>query len=788
MSNLFTGKLNNDVKFLETHIGGNVDDSSKTFERQLEILKDSDKEFNKKFNNEEIRINPGNVSNGEFCCENPVIYPEIPDLYFQYILQKNLKTINSQVITLIDYLNIDSEFRRKDDVYSIQNFYKLPLNPLAFENNSSIMKIYVPSEIIGNFEIDNYITVDGLKYYVLYQENVNFKFEDGSPIVTLNIKANFTTIIPFVDIYVKFSEIDVGYETNYFKNVYTTYLNQIYKIGINFQNFITFELPIVYYSYNDTDNILVSNCRLEFYSLGNFPINKINANFPYTPYNIIPYQRIKDINYNNNYLVVELSDKISLNQNILLEGEWKNNLFFTGGTNIQIGKIGSIDRGSPFASDINVVLNKVYKNVITVEMISSEIPNTFFNVYNLTITNANNAFYWQNLFDGVSEPYKVTIETGIYTYKNFILELENSISKVHLINFNINGQIPYNFIKFDLDLETYVTTVKSFKKFVLPQCFINKEGSGGTYEITISQLDHELKEGQTIRIENSLDYFDIPEKYINTVHTVYKVLDRQTYKILLENVNTIPVTNFTLSNFKISNVLPETTNSNPSWPTTLQPLSLDIINYNADGSAVTGVSTGYIGDGSGNGNIQTIVVPNGGNDVTIYTDNSFRILFDKPDTCGEILGFKNVGSSIAITNYTTFSNNFQITNLDPYFYENQSINKNLQNLQNISDLKYILLKCEGLNKCNFPGGFDFFYKFTVEPANADDDTLYNTYVPIKHYFYPPLNKITQLSLQLVYPNGQLINLYNLNYSFTLKITSVYNYPENTNLNPNVARI
>ena len=782
MSSLFTGKLNNDIKFMETHVGGDIDDDDKTFERQLEILKNDDKEFNKKFNNDDM-INPGNISNNEFCCENPVIYPEVPDLYFQYIQQKNLRIINSQVITLIDYINIDSAFRRKDDVYSIQNFYKLSENPLVFENNSSIMRISLSTEIIKNFEIDNYVTIDGLKYYVLYQENVNFKFEDGSPTVTLNIKANFTTILPFVDIYVRFSEIDVGYKTNFFKNIYSTYLNQLYKIGINSQNFITFELPIVYYSYNDTDNILVSNCRLEFYSMGNFPINKINANYPYTPFNIIPYHRVKDIDYTNNFLIIDLSDKVSINQNINIEGIWKNNMFYTGGTNIQIGKIGNIERGSPSASDFIVKLNKIYKNVITVEMISSEIPNTFFNVYNINITNANNAFYWQNLFDGPDLIYEVRIETGIYTFEYFIVTLEKAIKNVPLVNYR-TSQDTNNFIDINIDLETYITTLKSYKKYILTQCFIELiDGGEGTYTITVKHLDHELKVGQTIRIENSLDYLQIPEKYINTTHTVFNVIDRETYQIKLINVNPLPTTNFSLN---FNNVDTSITQENSDWPKILTPLSLDLINYNADGTAVTGVSTGYIGSGSGS--IATVVTPNGGNDVIIYTDNSFRVLFDKPDTCGNILGFKNVGSSIAITNYTTFSNNFQITNLQPYFYENQAINKNTQNLQTLSDLKYILLKCEGLNKCNFPGGIDFFYKFLLQPDNSDDKKLYNTYVPIKHYLYPPINKITELNLQLVYPNGQLINLFNLNYSFTLKITSVFNYPENTNLNPNVARI
>ena len=58
MSNLFKLKSNNDIKFLNSHIGGDVNDTTKTFEEQLEIINDNniDKDFNKNFNNTDIKI------------------------------------------------------------------------------------------------------------------------------------------------------------------------------------------------------------------------------------------------------------------------------------------------------------------------------------------------------------------------------------------------------------------------------------------------------------------------------------------------------------------------------------------------------------------------------------------------------------------------------------------------------------------------------------------------------------------------------------------------------------
>ena len=54
----------------------------------------------------------------------------------------------------------------------------------------------------------------------------------------------------------------------------------------------------------------------------------------------------------------------------------------------------------------------------------------------------------------------------------------------------------------------------------------------------------------------------------------------------------------------------------------------------------------------------------GGVTVTIYSPTEFRLLFDKSNTMGMVLGFRNPGAADSITPF-----NYVVTNQDPYFDE-----------------------------------------------------------------------------------------------------------------------
>jgi hypothetical protein len=474
-------------------------------------------------------------------------------------------------------------------------------------------------------------------------------------------------------------------------------------------------MPITFYTNNITNTFFICDVEIEYFNVGNYPINLINANSPISNYNIIEYHRV--IRVSATTITIALTDNISIIDNTILQLN----------DNIQIGKIINVVRSSPTASDFTVNLTKIYKNILSIEMISSEVP--IVNVNTTTINNSNNRLYWKNLFDN-DYIYSITIPTGQYDFNDLIKTIESEIRKVR----RVGGEGGYNIIKITANPLINVSTFNSYNKYILANCFINADNSKkseGIIVITIKHVNHNLTTGERIFINNALDYDYVPALYINTT-------DGHIINVLSADVYTITITN-------------------------INPLIIQ-----ASG--------------------------NGGYNIEIITNNSFQLLFNFDNTCGNIFGFSYVGLNVAITPYSSFTNNnFTITNSDPYIlnpsitigtFENGNANKKKVYLSN---QRYILLKSNDvLNTCNTINGTTFFYKFNLEPCYGTD-ILYNRHVKTIHYFNPPLNKLDLLQLQLVDANDNIINMYNLNYSFTLKIISILNYPENTNINPHVAK-
>ena len=731
MANLYDTNINKSINFLEQHIGGNNNDSQANFQDQKNIINETDKKINMDVGGSggSVVNNNYNLLNSEFIYNNPRINPKDIDLQFKYIKDKNLDSSNDQIITHIDYINIDSSFRTTENNYIIDFYKKLEPNAIIFTNDSNEMVINIDNTGENIIYPDNLITLDGISYIKKTYKNINFRFFNGENSVVLSINKNYNFLNDNLGVYISIKILN--YEGTYFGNIPISILNQVHKVVLNpiYNEFISFILPITYYTPNYDTEFLICDVEIEYYNIGNYPINMVNANSPITTYNIIQYHRI--IKTTDTSITIRLADNISIYDTSILQ----NN------ENIQIGKVLNVVQSYPDASNFQIHFDKIYKNILSIEMISSEIPNT-----NPTITdggnggniinNGNNALYWKNLFDG-DYTYSITLPTGLYTYIELIAAIEKEINKVKRVNIlspiiNINDgysirQYEYNIIKIIANPSLNISSFKSYNKYILSNCFIKSNDDNisiGTVIITIKQINHNLSTGQQIFINNALDYNHIPASYINTTdgHTV-TVETSDTYIITLTNINPI-----------------------------LAP--------GTDG---------------------------GGNDVEITTDNSFQLLFNMNNTCGSIFGFNFVGSGIAVTPYTSLINDFTIKNTDQYLLTNNIIIPNTAKV-NLSNQRYILLKSnDALNTCNTSNGLAFFYKFNLEPC-YNTDILYNRHVNTIHYFNPTLHKLDYLNLQLVNSNNNLINLYNLNYSFTLKIISISNHPENTNINPNVAKL
>jgi len=738
MAELLSTSKDRNIKFISSNVGGNNDDTQNEYKDQLKLINDNKKDFNKNFNNTEPRFGNSGISVDDFYFSNPIIYPQVPDLYFQYIQQKNLKSINTQLITKVETFNIDSFFRLKMDNIVIDFYETLIPEPFTFTNNSNLFSISVSDG--SKYRINDNIILQGFTNYTIPYSKLNIFFENKSNIVKLDIKANFEFFIPLVDVYINIS--GVNNLNNYFKNIPLSLINQQQKIILTSDKYLSFALPITFYTDNTTDSTLISSCKIEYLNIGNYPINLINANLPYSKYNLLNYQTIFDIVGNN--LIIKLKNEISINNYIELNNsEWKNNKFITGNSSIQIGRIQNINIGFTKSSNFIYYLPKIIKNIVSVKMISSEIPNTYDNIF-LNINSTNNKFYWSINVDNNIEPYSISLDYGYYDFnklKYYIQLKTGQVLRNFINNFVDNGidsnlYFPYNIIKVDFNEDLGTSTFSSFTKYILPKCLIALRKISdltSSYIITIEQQIHNFGIGQLIFIENSLDYQVIPASYINTIngHKIINIINNNQYQIQIDYVNIIEN--------------------------------------------------------------DTKVISNGGFSTTISTQNSFRLFFDKPDTFGELIGFRNVGNSLAITPYSTIENNYNITNTQLYIYGNLSndVSNNTilkTNILSTFRYKYILLTCNELNNCISSNNISYFYKIELDNNNNNNKELfYNSFVDNPIYFYPCLDKIENLEFKFLDPFGNEVNFYNLDNSFTLVFTCIENFPENTNLNPNVAR-
>lgn len=762
------------IKFVEQHIGGSNDDSLSNFNNQTNIIKNNTNDYERIINyfnkierdkninnNYEERIDneqhttPYRINNFATYVEdvnysNPPIYPKEYDMYFEYLQKKNLNSINTQVVKQKEFINIDSTYRNTQTFLNIEKYINLEDYSLEFNNEKNYFKIYL-EKANEKFEKNNYIILRGYQNYNNYYENMIFFFTNGSNRVVIDLKPNFITNIPYYDILIKISGVK-NEDSLYWKNIPINLINELHKVYIINENNdyrLYFELPINFYSENELDKNLISECNITFLNIGNYPINLINANTPITTNNLGNYLIISEIT--DSYIQVLLSGIISINNNIHLDGIWENSVFKTG-KNIQIGKINSFIQGFPNPNNYTVNLNKTYNNVASLKIVSSEIPNVQKNItaiendvntinsttdVNLKyIQNQNNKLYWQNIDDvGI---YFIELIPGFYSYDELKKTIEETASKVPRNTINLNSNVyGYNTLTVDFDIEKNLSKFNLYNIYILPNCFENLYENIDTekknsYTIRIIQSNHNFKKGDKIFITDSTDYYFINKDYINTIkgHIITNVVNNNFYDITIDNIN------------KIDDV----------------------------------------------GNTK------GGYTIKIKSYAIFRMFFNFKDTFGKLIGFRLTGEEYSITNYSNLFNNYTITNLQKYYYDISEVlivNGNITPFDIYTNFssqttRYILLLLNGVNLNNTPNGPSYFYKFLL---NGQPNTyLYNSFVNSPIFINPPIKALTQLNFTFINPDGGLVNFGNLNHSFTLEITTLNNLPENTNLTTYMARM
>lgn len=767
--------LSNHQNYMSNYIGGEKEDNMNLeyIQQQSNIIKNNNRNIPNNFQppyNDMYTAIPG-IFGKKFPPKEKEVYKERYDPLTDFLFKKGLQDRDNATSYNTEYINIDSSYRNKVPIPTTDEIKWIKLNnsPLKFEFNSNLLQIID----LGNesqIRIDDKIMIDGVQpikriLKTVFENNDTklFEFTNGSKYLKINYKhfMKFPDTYPEIFDYNKFRYIEqydtrnveieiIGIQgingTNYIGNIPITTLNTVHQVLLfdptesveDTYSDTSFYIELTTEYSNQIPFILAPyNIDLIFYYIAGVPINQINAEYPIDIDHAVGYHRIIDISSDS--FIVELPKVATLvDESICANGETGT---CVGGNTITIAKIEELLTPYPEPNHYSLKLPKVFNQVVYIRMISSEFPNVQKNIISNGI-NKNNKLYWQNLEDG-DKIYNIDIETGTYDPTNLKIILENKIKQIKRIfsrNINENNNkiiyLDNNIINIDIDEKTNIVSFQSFTQAIVAKPFteiyppINNNNPSGllNYSITITQQTHRLKVGDIININNSLSHMGIPNSILNGEHIVNEIINDNQYKIIIKNFNLETERNDT----------------------------------------------------------------GGGSAVHILTPNVFRLRFDFLDTLGNLLGFRNSGSNIAITKYSHI-----ITNKDEYAKElNIDEEGNIINFENNSLLfsgdNYILVTCKQIKGIlNFGEIKGLFAKIQLPDAtnsvttssinNNNSRMVLNTFVDAPIYFHKPIRNLNELEFELYTPSGELYDFDGLDHSFTLEIVTMSENPKGTGI-------
>jgi hypothetical protein len=666
--------------------------------------------------------------------DNNQIFNEKVKNFEKNKLEEQIKSFNNQTILKTKLLNIDSAYRNKipKNIYSSTNI-KLVNNPIQTTKNSDIICINYPTHkfklsdriIIQNVQGKNKTLSNSLYFFNNFEYLfINFSSHNISTDF-LNYNTSYKILIEIIN--------DIGSIALYGNipiNAITGIFNVTLPSLVNNEKLIPLDILKILNVDNvynlDKDWLLI---KLPF----NFIINGSTYFIPIDVFKIsflsiggIPLEYINadfPITFEKLQGYHEIINLDSSNIYIKIPNIALNN-DFGGGENIQIMLIHKTIEGFPNANDYKITLKQNFTNVIRIELISTEFPYIDYLITSRGI-NKNNKLYWKNYDDG-NFIYEVELPEGNYDSTNLISIILNSINNVQNINSTLENPI-YNIFEINLDSFTQEITFSSFKENKLPNslnCSLISINNIKYVKLTIYHKGNFVEKEDTIIISNAIKIGTIIDSnFLNKGHKVYEInITDQTYSVLIGPLNQI---------------------------TNLTDFSLD---------------------------------GNGGPTIIIKTKSKFCFLFDRQDTVGKILGFKNVGEKNAITAFKT-----TISNFDTYI---QSTKLNfVGDIDDKSDILnlagkyyYILMYLNDfeciLNSFNQPAAFA-----KILMSGVPGDIMFNTFIIYPLEFDFPIPSLDELSVKFTYPDGTLVDFRNINHSFTLRIIektiALYNTGKNS---------
>jgi hypothetical protein len=665
------------------------------------------------------------------------------DPYFEYLQLNGLFDTSSELRYNVQYVHIDSAYRKKDPYNIIDKTFLLGHNPLSL--NANLLTISINTIDPTIFYIGQKIILEGITSYVQTfrqnSSNLNIQFNTNSIFVNINQNPNLSyplSIYANIDstqMFVTISGILGNNLTSYIGNIPISYLNkthQIYLINSNGNyntNGFFIKLP---FESDGTATTTDFNFTLEFTHYNGIPINQLNANYPINQNHSLGYQIIQNITQSGDesQIIVQIYPPLEQNYYYLYPNYNISNGVF-GGTFIYIKTITSVVKGYPYPNSYNVSLNKTYSNIVQAKLISSQFPNS--NKLFRQNINPNNRLYFQDIDTGDNIEY-IEINEGTYTDDVFITLIENLFSKkIRPIDFANSGYAQNYYIKVTIDHTQNLIQFSNFRQQNIPNSIIsitppiNQSDINigvGQYTLTISHSNHNIKlVGTSIKFNNFIDHLGISANVLNQTHIISNIIDSNRYTIILSNINLSP----------------------------------------------------------------TKTITNGGYAASVLVPTLFRLFFTEPDTMGTVIGFRNVPNKNSITPYA-----YVISNNVPY--ENELGVDSLDNPINYNNTplifgfpSYIFMSCAQLNPLyNIVEPFNLFGKINMLKTNITDytntDMLLNKLDSPPIFYYNPIAQIYELTFQFVDKFNKLYDFGLNDHSFIIELTMLDNIPENTGLN------
>ena len=358
----------------------------------------------------------------------------------------------------------------------------------------------------------------------------------------------------------------------------------------------------------------------------------------------------------------------------------------------------------------------------------------------------NDKLYWYNIEDG-DYLYSIQLDEGYYSSNSLLDKLKEKINKIKRIT-STDTYLIYNYFEILVESNIQKITFLPYNLTKLPNKLSARLEVINFDTYIILNVNHEnylVEKDDIIEIKNStpvtyikninegVQIFEISNEYINKVHTVFNVnSDNTTYDILIGKVDEI---------------------------------STKLITDNKEKS--------------------------GGENVLIKSKTQASFLFNKNDTIGEIIGFKNVGDFFSITPFSSV-----ITNKNDYIYSNNLNSVGIEidyssGFFNLSGkFNYLLMYLNDIefvySNNNIPAAFA-----KIALSGSPGDILFDTFISQPQNIYSkifPISSLTQIIVKFLYPDGSRVNFRNINHSFTLKITEEQERSENTNLNSQLINV